>query len=303
MPEYERTIPRRFEGERFDKCIAMMEATLSRNQIKKLMEEKQILVDGTPRKPSETARGGEVIKISYEEKDRAIEYRALPLEIVYEDDALLVVNKPSGLIVHPSQTSDETTLVHALLPVFKDKSAFEDSSRFGIVHRLDKETSGLLLIAKSPAVLKTLQKDLKDRKIKRHYKVLLEGVLAHNRGKIDAPIGRNEKARHKMGVSSKGKHSLTRFHVLRRFENHSLVECELETGRTHQIRVHMRYIKHPVVGDATYGYKKTDTTHGQYLHAHKLSFKHPITEKELTFESRLPKFFREKLRSLDDKKH
>jgi len=301
MSENNKTIPKRFAGERLDKILAELEADLSRSRIKKMMEEGSILIDGRPRKASDTAFGGEVVAISRKTASEELKHRAMPLEILYEDEELLVVNKPVGLIVHPSKTTDETTLVHALYPLFKDKTAFEDPMRLGIVHRLDKDTSGLLLVAKTPSALAALQKDLKDRKIKRRYMVLVEGVVSHNRGKIDAPIGRNEKARHKMGVSSKGKESVTRFRVLRRFEAHSLLECELETGRTHQIRVHMRYIKHPVVGDATYGYKKTDTTHGQYLHAYKLVFNHPKTGEEIALESRLPKFFRDKIQRFEEK--
>ena len=217
---------------------------------------------------------------------------------MYEDEDLLVVNKPSGLIVHPSETTEEDTLVHGLLYHIKDLQPIDDTLRPGIVHRIDKETSGLLVVAKNKEAMLALQEELKAQKTAREYVALVEGVIQHNKGKIDAPIGRHPKERKNMAVTAKGKASVTYFEVLERFEAHTLVKCSLESGRTHQIRVHMQYINHPIVGDPKYGLKKTDVTYGQYLHAATLGFTHPKTHKFLTFNQPLPDYFEEKLKTL-----
>ncbi|MFP4287293.1 MAG: RluA family pseudouridine synthase [Candidatus Izemoplasmataceae bacterium] len=282
---------------RLDKVITKKDETMTRTAIKHLIEEAYILVNDEETKPSYKVKTGDVITI----KEKIIEPLTitpvdLDLEFIYEDDDLIVVNKPSGLVVHPSHTVKEATLVHGILA---QANVEDDASlRPGIVHRIDKETSGLLVVAKNKDTLLALQSELKARKTEREYIALVEGVIPHNNGKIDAPIGRDTKDRKLMSVTEKGKASITYFRVLERFDEHTLVACKLESGRTHQIRVHMQYIKHPIVGDPKYGHKKTDTTYGQYLHAESLGFTHPKTKEFMTFKAPLPEFFISKLESL-----
>ncbi len=285
-------------GIRLDKTISDNFPELSRMQVKQLLADGMVLVDEHVHKASYKVKAGESITVKVPaEKPVEIKPKQVDFVVVYQDAHLMVVDKPTDLIVHPSSTSEETTLVHGLLQ-YLDKDVFTEPLRPGIVHRLDKDTSGLMLVAKTQAVLEKLQADLQARKVKRKYQAIIEGVVPHQTGKIDAPIGRHPKKRHLMSVTAEGKPSITHFRVIKRFSEHTLVECELETGRTHQIRVHMQYIGHPVVGDQTYGFKKRSEAYGQYLHATELSFVHPITAKALTFTSALPTIFVDKLNSI-----
>jgi 23S rRNA pseudouridine1911/1915/1917 synthase len=235
-----------------------------------------------------------------EVKDFVIELIAedIPIDIVYEDDDLLVVNKNHNMVVHPAIGNYTGTLVNALMFHVKDFKAIKGEIRPGIVHRIDKETSGLLVVAKTPFALEKLSDQMRLKTVKRKYVALVEGIIAHNLGKINAPLGRNPKDRQKMAVVNGGKASITNFAVVNRYADNTLVECVLETGRTHQIRVHLDYIGHPVVGDPKYGRRKTDTTNGQFLHAKMLGFIHPVTQEYMEFTAELPNYFRDKLENL-----
>ena len=229
-----------------------------------------------------------------------MEYKAedIPLDIIYEDADVAVVNKPQGMVVHPSAGHTSGTLVNALMYHVKDLSSINGVVRPGIVHRIDKDTSGLLMIAKNDKAHNALAAELKDKKSLRKYVAIVHGNLPNDRGVIEAPIGRSDKDRKKQAVTAKGKPAVTRFTVLERFGNYTLVELQLETGRTHQIRVHMAYIGHPVAGDPLYGPRKTLKGHGQFLHAKTLGFTHPTTEELVEFTAEEPAIFKETLDKL-----
>jgi len=220
------------------------------------------------------------------------------LDIIYEDADVAVVNKPQGMVVHPSAGHTSGTLVNALMYHVKDLSSINGVVRPGIVHRIDKDTSGLLMIAKNDKAHNALAAELKDKKSLRKYVAIVHGNLPNDRGVIEAPIGRSDKDRKKQAVTAKGKPAVTRFTVLERFGNYTLVELQLETGRTHQIRVHMAYIGHPVAGDPLYGPRKTLKGHGQFLHAKTLGFTHPTTGELVEFTSEEPAIFKETLEKL-----
>ena len=227
----------------------------------------------------------------------------IPLDIVYEDDDVAVINKPQGMVVHPSAGHHSGTLVNALMYHMTKLSSINGVIRPGIVHRIDKDTSGLLMVAKNDQAHELLAAQLKDHSSKRRYLAIIHGNLLNDRGVIEAPIGRNPKDRKKQAVIAGGKHALTHFEVLERFGEFTLVNLTLETGRTHQIRVHMAYIGHPVAGDPLYGPKNVlKPNHGQFLHAEILGFKHPTSQEWLEFEIEPPKLFKstlEKLRVTD----
>ena len=220
------------------------------------------------------------------------------MDIIYEDADVAVVNKPQGMVVHPSAGHTSGTLVNALMYHVKDLSSINGVVRPGIVHRIDKDTSGLLMIAKNDKAHNALAAELKDKKSLRKYVAIVHGNLPNDRGVIEAPIGRSDKDRKKQAVTAKGKPAVTRFTVLERFGNYTLVELQLETGRTHQIRVHMAYIGHPVAGDPLYGPRKTLKGHGQFLHAKTLGFTHPTTEELVEFTAEEPAIFKETLDKL-----
>ena len=210
------------------------------------------------------------------------------LEIVYEDADVLVVNKPSGMVVHPAPGHASGTLVNGLMHHCTDLSGINGVARPGIVHRIDKDTSGLLMVAKNDVAHESLVNQLVEKSVTRKYTALVHGHIAHEKGTIDAPIGRDQKDRQKQAVIDKGKHAVTHFQVIERFGDFTLVECRLETGRTHQIRVHMNYIGYPLAGDPKYGPKKTIDFDGQVLHAGVLGFVHPVTKEYLEFEWLVP---------------
>ena len=226
----------------------------------------------------------------------------IPLDIYYEDSDVIVVNKPSGMVVHPAVGNITGTLVNALMYHCNDLSGIGGEIRAGIVHRIDKDTSGLLVACKNDFAHKDLSLQFFNKTVERKYYAICSGVIPHNLGKIDAPIGRDLNDRQRMGIVENGKHAITHFKVIERFKQHTLIECELETGRTHQIRVHMKYIGYPVLGDPLYGYKKdVDLEYGQYLHAKTLGFIHPRTKEYLHFESPLPEYFLKKLEEVKNK--
>lgn len=286
------------ELSRIDKFITKVESELSRSTIKKLIDEDNLLVNELPIKPSYVVKVGdfiEILEVDFSESE--ILPTKMDLDIVYEDDYLLVVNKPSGLVVHPAPGHYSDTLVNGLMYYLKQLSDVNGETRPGIVHRIDKDTSGLLMIAKNNKIHLALAKELKAKKTQREYIALVDGVIKNKRGKINAPVGRSKNNRLKMDVSASGKAAVTHFEVLETFADKTLIKCILETGRTHQIRVHLAYIKHPVVGDYIYGTAKTNEF-GQYLHAKTLGFTHPVTHEFLQFDSELPKQFTELLETL-----
>ena len=285
-------------GQRLDKAVAEL-TDLSRSLANEQIKDGLILVNGQAKKAKYAVKEGDVISYELPESE-VVEYVAedIPLEIVYQDEDVAVVNKPQGMVVHPSAGHTSGTLVNALMYHIKDLSGINGVLRPGIVHRIDKDTSGLLMIAKNNQAHVALADELKDKKSLRKYWAIVHGNLPNDRGVIEAPIGRSEKDRKKQAVTAKGKPALTRFQVLERFGDFSLVELQLETGRTHQIRVHMAYIGHPVAGDEVYGPRKTLKGHGQFLHARTLGFTHPRTGEVLEFTAEAPVIFQETLEKL-----
>ena len=285
-------------GARLDKAVSEL-TELSRGLANEQIKEGKILVNGQVKKAKYTVKEGDVIsyevpqveEVTYEAED-------IPLEIVYQDADVAVVNKPQGMVVHPSAGHTSGTLVNALMYHIKDLSGINGELRPGIVHRIDKDTSGLLMVAKNDAGHVALADELKAKKSLRKYWAIVHGNLPNDRGVIEAPIGRSDKDRKKQAVTAKGKPALTRFQVLERFGDYSLVELQLETGRTHQIRVHMAYIGHPVAGDEVYGPRRTLKGHGQFLHAKTLGFTHPRTGEVMEFSVEVPEIFQKTLEQL-----
>lgn len=284
---------------RLDKYISEHIENLSRTRVKELIKEKNILVNKKQEKVSYKVQAGDEISVTVPAvKPLDLTPENIPLDIVYEDDDVIVVNKPQGMVVHPSAGHPDHTLVNALLYHTRNLAASPEGFRPGIVHRIDKDTSGLLMIAKNSQARESLEKQLANKTNERYYLAIVHGNFGEENGKIDAPIGRNPNDRKKMAVVENGKNAVTHFKVLEQFKNYSLIKCKLETGRTHQIRVHLSYIGHPIAGDPLYGPKKTLKGSGQFLHAEVLGFKHPKTGKQLTFEVKPPKIFEDTLNEL-----
>ncbi|TPR13939.1 RluA family pseudouridine synthase [Apilactobacillus timberlakei] len=283
---------------RLDKSIANHFNDISRSRAKNLIEEQMVKVNDELKKPKYDLKQGDNVVINIPEpKTLDLEPENIPLDIVYEDNDVLVVNKPQGMVVHPSPGHPDHTLVNALL-FHTPLSNINGTFRPGIVHRIDKDTSGLLMIAKNNDAHKSLSEQLKAKSNIREYVALVHGNIKEDKGKIDAPIGRSKKDRKKQAIVDDGKHAVTHFKVLERLGEYTLVSCVLETGRTHQIRVHMKYIGHPLVGDPLYGPRKTIKGNGQFLHAAKLGFKHPKTSKLMVFDAPLPKVFKQTINNL-----
>ncbi len=281
---------------RVDKYITTI-TDYSRTMVSKLIEDQLVKVNGNVVKANVKVKQDDVIEIE-EPKVESLDIlpEDLDLEIIYEDEDVIVVNKPSGMVVHPANGHYSGTLVNGLLFQAKSLSTINGVIRPGIVHRIDKETSGLLVVAKNDLAHESLSKQLKDKTVERQYVALVYGTFDYQKGKVDAPIGRDEHDRQKMNVTPKNsKPAVTYFEVIEQFKDKSLITCRLETGRTHQIRVHMAYIKHPIFGDPKYSYKNTPTEHGQYLHAKTLGFSHPRTGEWLVFEAPLPTYFNDYL--------
>ena len=275
---------------------------ISRAKAKELVQSGAVKVNNQTTKASYQLKDADNIIVVYEKQPEEIHLKKekMDLETVYEDDYLLVVNKPSGLVVHPGAGNKSGTLVNGLLYHMENLSTSNGNDRPGIVHRIDKDTSGLLMVAKDNRTHENLSEQLKNREITREYIALVEGVIEVEAGLIDAPIGRDENNRLKMGVTSNNsKEAITEFEVIKFFKNHTLIKCRLKTGRTHQIRVHFKYIEHPIVGDPLYGKKKTIDVDGQALHAGKLGFIHPKTLEYLEFEIEAPAKFKEVLNEIE----
>ena len=274
-------------GVRLDKYL-MSSLDVSRSKVQKLVDNNNILVNGSVPKSSYVVKLGDVIEVlSMEDEVMEVEAEDIPLDIVYEDEYLLVVNKPSGMVVHPGNGNYNHTLVNALMYHCNDNlSSVNGSVRPGIVHRIDADTSGLLLVAKNDMVHNDLAKQISEKSVVRKYVSLVQGVINEDTATIDAPIGRDKNNRKKMCVTAdNSKDAVTNIRVLERYSNSTLIECVLETGRTHQIRVHMEYINHPVVNDPVYGYNRIDDEEfGQMLHAKEIGFVHPVSHEFMDFK-------------------
>ena len=284
------------EGLRIDTYLADRMG-VSRSKIQKLIKEGQVLVQGRIVSSSYNVKIGDKIEVDDElEYEMDVVPEDIPIDIVYEDDDLLILNKESGMVVHPAPGHYTGTLVNALLYRYPLTSG--EKERPGIVHRLDKDTSGLMVVAKNEEIHEKLSEMIAKKQVERKYLAIVHGVIKHDTGEIDAPIGRDPNNRQKMAVTDvHGKEAITHFKVLERFDNYTYIECKLETGRTHQIRVHMAYIGYPVCNDPLYGRGKS-TEFGQMLHSYSIKFQHPRTGKELFFTVDAPTEFQEKLKEL-----
>ncbi len=288
-------------GERLDKAVALLNSELSRSFITKLIDEGKITINGKVEKPSFKVKENDEINIEeIVDVKSDIKEEDIPLDVVYEDDDILIINKPQGMVVHPANGHYSGTLVNALMFMEDSLSSINGVIRPGIVHRIDKDTSGLLCVAKNDNAHHFLADQLKDHTMAREYVALVRGIIKENSGTIEMPIGRDKKDRQKMAVVKEGKPAVTHFQVLERFKDHTLVKCQLVSGRTHQIRVHMSAIGHPVEGDQLYAGKNYDKIYknGQLLVAFKLKLIHPTTKKEMVFNIDLPDYFQKVLETL-----
>lgn len=289
------------QNKRIDSYLVEKKVNLSRTLIQKMLEDEKILVNGKKQKPSYKPEEGDVITIEIPKPEETdLKPQNIPIDIIYEDNDIIVVNKPKGMVVHPANGNPDGTLVNAILAICKDSlSGIGGEIRPGIVHRLDKDTSGLLIVAKNDQAHINMSKQIQDRKVIKKYIALVKGVIAEDSATIDMPIARSTKDRKKMAVDPKGKEAITHFKVLKRYDKYTLLEIKIDTGRTHQIRVHMAYIGHPVVGDMQYSNGKNEFgVEGQMLHSKYLEFDHPITGKRLKLEAPLPQYFIEVLEKL-----
>lgn len=280
------------------------ETNWTRSQIKLQVDLGRVLVNGKKQKAGFLIKNGDIISVAFS-KD-AIEINAeaenIPLDIIFEDENFAIINKPQGMVVHPAPGAYSHTLVNALLYYFDNLSQKNDNIRPGIVHRIDKDTSGLLVVAKNDFAHQDLAAQIAEHSCFRHYLALLEGNLKKDEGTVDTFIGRSPKDRKMMAVLEDGKRAISHYKVLQRYENNCLVEFKLETGRTHQIRVHSKHLGHPIVGDKTYGYKNQKfNLEGQLLHAYKLELTHPVSRERMTFECKLPDYFQNILNKLKNK--
>lgn len=297
MPRIDLTVDEDNTDVRLDVFLAE-NTPLSRSAIQKLIEEGKVLLNGeVPNKKIKTELDDHVC-FEYEEKTlTSIEPEDIPLDVVYEDSEVIVINKPKDMVVHPAAGNESGTIVNALLYHCKELSDVNGYYRPGIVHRIDKDTSGLLVCAKNNSSHRFLAEQLKDKTCFRKYYAIVGGVIQNSEGEINAPIGRSEKNRQIMCVTPKNsKEAITMFRVLERYDDSSLLDVELKTGRTHQIRVHMQFIHHSIVNDPKYGGKYIDET-GQYLHAYYLSFIHPVTNERMEFRTEMPEYMKEYIRS------
>lgn len=279
-------------GQRIDKLLPEFNNEWSRSQIQDLIKEDLVTVNEKVIKSNYKVKLNDLIIVTEKEVVEAdIQPENLNLDIYYEDEDVAIVYKPKGMVVHPSPGHYSGTLVNGLMYQIKDLSGINGEIRPGIVHRIDKDTSGLLTVAKNDIAHRGLVEQLMDKSVKRKYTALVHGNIPHDYGTIDAPIGRNEKDRQSMDVVDNGKEAVTHFNVLEHFNDYTLIECQLETGRTHQIRVHMKYIGFPLVGDPKYGPRKTLDIGGQALHAGVIGFEHPVTHEYIERQAELPKEF------------
>lgn len=301
MDKKEYKISDEFVGLRLDKAISMKDESLSRVAVQRMIDEENILVNGKPTKTSYKLKLNDIVTIIKEQpKEVEIKAENIPLDVVYEDKDILVVNKQKGLVVHPGNGNPDGTLVNAIMARCKDSlSGIGGEIRPGIVHRIDKDTSGLLIIAKNDAAHINVSEQIKNHEVKKTYIALVRGTVKENQATINMPIARSEKDRTKMAVSKKGKEAITHITVLERFDGFTLLEVNIETGRTHQIRVHLAQIGYPIVGDFVYSNGRNPFgVEGQMLHSAKLDFVHPTTGEKMHLEAKLPEYFVDVLNKL-----
>lgn len=300
MKEYR--ITENEENIRIDKLISDLEKDISRTAIKRMIEEGSILVNEKQVKTSYKVASGDTITINEEKpKEADLLPQDIPLDIIYEDEDILIINKEKGMVVHPGNGNPDGTLVNAVMAKCEGSlSGIGGKIRPGVVHRIDKDTSGLVIIAKNDKAHINISDQIKNREVKKVYVALVRGVISENEAVINMPIGRSTKDRKKMAVSRNGKEAITEFKVLKRYKDFTYIELNIKTGRTHQIRVHMSEIGHPVVGDEVYSNGKNPfNVKGQMLHAKELEFVHPTTNKKVKFEAPLPEYFEDILEELD----
>lgn len=292
------------EGDlRLDKFLTLKMPDFSRVYFSNLIKENNVTVNGKNVSPSYKIKTSDNIEVEIVKKefdDTTIKPYNCELNIIYEDDDIIIIDKPKGLVVHPGDGHHDDTLVNALVYAKKELSTINGLERVGIVHRIDKDTSGLLLVCKNDYAHNFIAEQLKDHTMHREYYALVLGRIEEDSGKIDAPIGRSKTNRMKMDIDiENGRSAITHFKVIKRYEKYTFIDCKLETGRTHQIRVHMDFIKHPIIGDLLYGKNNCNIyNEGQLLHAYKLTFVHPRTKKEVSFTSELPQYFKDILEKL-----
>lgn len=294
MEKKEYKVENELVGLRLDKAVSMKNSNISRMAVQRMIDENNILVNGKKTKSSYKLNLNDIVTIIIEPaKEVEIKPENIPLDIVYEDSDILVVNKQKGLVVHPGNGNPDGTLVNAIMAKCKDSlSGIGGEIRPGIVHRIDKDTSGLLIIAKNDKAHINMSNQIKDHEVKKTYIALIRGRLKENNATIDMPIARSTKDRTKMAVSKNGKNAITHIKVIERFKNYTLLEVNIETGRTHQIRVHLSQIGYPIVGDYVYSNGKNPFgVEGQMLHSYRLEFKHPITGKQMDLKADLPEYF------------
>ena len=283
------------QNKRIDVYLSEKNEDISRVAIQRLIENQKILVNDKKIKSSYKVQENDVITLE-EEKPKEISLKAqnIPLEIIYEDNDIIVVNKPKGMVVHPANGNPDGTLVNAIMAICKNSlSGIGGEIRPGIVHRLDKDTSGIIIIAKNDKAHINLSEQIKNHEVKKKYIAIVRGVVKENQATINMPIGRSNKDRKKMAISKNGKEAITHFKVLKRYPEYTVLEVNIETGRTHQIRVHLAQIGYPCIGDETYSSGKNKWgIKGQALHAKSLEFKHPTTGKQMKLEAKLPKYMK-----------
>ena len=287
---------------RLDKAVAILDEDLSRAMIQKLLEQEKISVNEKIQKASYKTKTGDIIEVQkIIPKEIELKAQDIPIEVIYEDSDIIVVNKPKGMVVHPANGNPDGTLVNAVMNICKDSlSGIGGEIRPGIVHRLDKDTSGLLIIAKNDKAHINLSEQIKNREIVKKYIALVRGIIKENTATIDMPIARSDKNRKKMAVKKEGKNAVTHFDVIKRYRGYTLLDIKIDTGRTHQIRVHLSEIGYPIVGDFVYSNGKNPFgVVGQMLHAKSLEFKHPITGKDMKLEAPIPEYFEDILNKLD----
>ncbi|MGL4695382.1 RluA family pseudouridine synthase [Enterococcus larvae] len=286
------------EKGRIDKVLSER-VSYSRSQIQLWLKEQMVTVNGEVVRSNYKVKNGDEVEIKIPEPvELVIEAEDIPLTVVYEDQDVAVIDKPQGMVVHPAAGHANGTLVNALMYHIKDLSSINGVIRPGIVHRIDKDTSGLLMVAKNDKAHESLAEQLKEKTSVRKYLALVHGEIGHDKGQIDAPIGRSKADRKMQDVIENGKPAVTHFEVVERFKDYTLIELQLETGRTHQIRVHMKYIGHPVAGDPLYRPRRTLKGNGQFLHAKTLGFVHPTTGEYMEFNSPIPEVFEKTLEQL-----
>ena len=288
-------------GIRLDKMLSQLDKDISRMMIQKLIDKNKVLVNGKIEKPSYKVNKNDIITIEIEEpQESKIVAEEIPINIIYEDNDIVIVNKEKGMVVHPGNGNTSGTLVNAIMAKCKDSlSGIGGEIRPGIVHRIDKDTSGVIIIAKNDKAHINISNQIKQHLTQKTYLALVRGVVKENEATIDMPIGRSTKDRKKMAVVKNGKNAVTHIKVLKRYKENTLLEINIETGRTHQIRVHLAEIGYPIVGDYTYSNGKNKFgVEGQMLHAYKIKFKHPSTNKTVEFTADLPEYFKEILKKL-----